>query len=92
MSDNKKTPQDDIIATPEEQPELLPEDTLDDAQGGFSLNLSRRNLLSTLGADTLYGGVVGDSIYGGVSSDSIYGGSPRDVLGGLSKNLKIYGG
>lgn len=80
MSNDKKDQKDDIIASAADGHEMLDEETLDDAHGGWG-----RLSVNTYGLDLKQGS---KNAVGGVNADTIYAGSREDhVLDVLSDNL-----
>lgn len=80
MPSDKKNEKDDIIASAADGLEMLDENTLDDAHGGWS-----RLSVNTYGLDLKQDS---KNAVGGVNADTIYAGSGEDhVLDVLSDNL-----
>lgn len=71
MTDKKKP--DDIVATPEDQPEILSDDQLSDAQGGLHIGQAglRKNTVLSGGTTMLKPGLNFETVYGGVGNDDI---------------------
>lgn len=89
MSGNKKNSQNDIVATPEDQPEILSEERLDDAQGGrglASVNTYGLDLRRSVSSSSI-AGANSATIYGGDSIDDIF-----DASADPSRKPGIYGG
>ena len=68
MTDKKKT-EDDIVATPESEPETISDQALEDANGGWSWGVTQPTLTST--STVKLAGTNFETVYGGAGNDDV---------------------
>ncbi|MEL7469006.1 MAG: hypothetical protein AAFN27_11165 [Pseudomonadota bacterium] len=73
MSEQDKTPEKDIVASAEDAPETIGDETLEDAAGGWSWGASTLNtsVVMSGGSTMVKGGVIMDTIYAGSETDDL---------------------
>ncbi|MFK7944349.1 MAG: hypothetical protein AB8B85_15745 [Paracoccaceae bacterium] len=84
MSDNKK-PEQDIVATEVNEPEMITDEALEDVDGGYRYELKNVMVSSYNFSGSAGGQAETITANFGNIADTIYGGSEIDTLGALRK-------